>query len=416
MRATADRPDTIHGARGLSAWGRKMGGRVVRGLHRARPGFRLLACVICFGLAGLIWSLPTLRMRRLRRAASCRTCTTHQRVRNVAVFTVAMLLMAGSLARLQTVIAPQVKCDGNVAASGVSRPEPMLEISPPLPWEVTRSVLVAPASGVGVLAGWGLGMKSCSGPPLLVMSWLPPRTSSGGSTLGDVFLAWMPPRDPNRGAISVNGYGIANQGRYMRHGPNSSQVRVAEAELGHHESRHVDQGAVGTFFAGPFVFPLAYAIDGTFYPRSRNHFERDAGLARGGYPPVDDNWPAADWPRAAGLIAVAALALRRRARWLFRVIFGGRPQASARSPGLCPVHTRGLRPLPLEAAADRRHDRPQPATLCRPPALIRQDQASPSGAAPFIPSGSGPGSASARTSSPGTTDSARCPTEPSPTP
>ena len=334
------------GAWGLTAWGRKMGGSVVRGLHRARPGVRVLACVICFGLAGLIWSLPRLRIRRLRRAAGCRTCATHQRIRNVAVFAVATLLMAGSLARLQTVIAPQIECDGHVAAGGTSRPEPMLEISPPLPWEVARSVLVAPASGVGVLAGWGLGMQSCSGPPLLVMSWLPPRTSSGGSTLGDVFLAWMPPRDPTRGAVSVNGYGITNQGRYLRHGPNNAQIRVDEAKLGYHESRHVDQGAVGTFFAGPFAFPLAYVIDGTFFPLSRNHFERDAGLSRGGYPPVDNNWPAPVWPRAAGLVVVAALILRRRARWLSRAVLGGHPQLSAHSPGSCPIHTKGFKPLP----------------------------------------------------------------------
>ncbi len=327
-----------------------MGGSVVRSLRRARPGLRLLACVICFGLAGLIWSLPRLRIGRLRRAASCRTCAAHQRVRNVAVFAVATLLIAGSLGRIQTLIAPQIPCQAHITAGGTSRPQPMLNIAPPVPWRIIRSVLVAPVSGVGVLAGLALGMESCSGPPLLVMSWLPPRTSGGGSTLGDVFVAWMPPRDPTRGALSVNGYGVANQGPYPNHGPNITQVRVDEAGLGEHESRHVDQWALGSFFAGPFAFPLAYVTDGTFFPGSRNHFERDAGLSRGGYAPVHDNWPAPLWPRAAGVIAIAALILRRRARWLARVVFSGRSQVSAHSPGHCRIHTKGWRPRPPDGS------------------------------------------------------------------
>lgn len=110
-------------------------------------------------------------------------------------------------------------------------------------------------------------MRSCSGPPLLVIFWLPPRTSGGGSTLGDVFVAWMPPRGPTQGPLSVDGYGIANEECYLRYGPNISQARVDEAELGHHESRHVDQRAVGTFLAGPFAFPLAYLTDGAVVPR-----------------------------------------------------------------------------------------------------------------------------------------------------
>lgn len=193
-------------------------------------------------------------------------------------------------------------------------------------------------------------MRSCSGPPLLVIFWLPPRTSGGGSTLGDVFVAWMPPRGPTQGPLSVDGYGIANEECYLRYGPNISQARVDEAELGHHESRHVDQRAVGTFLAGPFAFPLAYLTDGALFPGSRNHFERDAGLSRGGYSPVEDNWPAPMWPQAAALLAVAALIWRRRLRRLVRVASGGRFQTRAHSPQHCSVHTRGWRPLPPQTS------------------------------------------------------------------
>ncbi|PSL08115.1 hypothetical protein CLV30_10182 [Haloactinopolyspora alba] len=321
-------------------------GRTVFGVfHHARPGLRLFACVICFGLAGLIWSLPRLRIRRLRRAARCRTCWTHQRVRNVAVFAVAALLVAGSLARLQTVLAPQIRCHSHVTAEGDVRPEPKLNISPPPWWAATRSFLVAPISGVGVLAGWAQGMESCSGPTLLVMFWPPPRISGGGTTLGDVFVAWMPPNGPTHGYLSEDVYGITDEGWYFRYGPNISEDRVNEAELGFHESRHVDQWAVGTLVAGPFAFPPAYFIDGTFFPGSRNHFERHAGLLRGGYAPVDDNWPAPLWPQTAGLVALAVLIWRRRLRWLIRVAVGGRSQVRVHAPGRCPVHTTGWRPL-----------------------------------------------------------------------
>ena len=53
--------------------------------------------------------------------------------------------------------------------------------------------------------------------------------------------------------------------------------------LARHEARHRSQWAVLTVIAGPFAFPVAYAIDNFFFPGSRNHFERQAGLESGGY-------------------------------------------------------------------------------------------------------------------------------------
>lgn len=50
-----------------------------------------------------------------------------------------------------------------------------------------------------------------------------------------------------------------------------------------HEARHRAQWAVGTAIGGPFAFPVAYAIVDFFFPGSRNFFERQAGLAEGGY-------------------------------------------------------------------------------------------------------------------------------------
>lgn len=50
-----------------------------------------------------------------------------------------------------------------------------------------------------------------------------------------------------------------------------------------HEARHRAQWAVATAIAGPFAFPVAYAIVDFFFPGSRNFFERQAGLDEGMY-------------------------------------------------------------------------------------------------------------------------------------
>ena len=293
--------------------------------------------------------MPSLHSRRLRRAASCTVCAVHQRVRGIAVVVVAALLVAGAGARVQEAFAPQIPCHSHITADGQIKPEPRLRISPPAPWSITRNFLVAPISGVGVLTGRSLEMESCSGPSLWVMFWHPPRTSGGGTMLGDVFVAWMPPVAP-WGPLSVYGYAIADEGQYVRYGPNISQTRSEEAKLAVHESRHVDQWAVCNLLAGPFAFPAAYLIDGALFPSSRNHFERAAGLSDGAYPPAPDNWPAPRWPDAAAIALIALLIFRRRLRWLSRVVVCGRAHAGDHAPMRCPVHTRGW-PQPAVAPA-----------------------------------------------------------------
>jgi hypothetical protein len=317
---------------------------VARSSRSARPLLRAVACGICFGVAGLVWSLPRLRVRRLRRAAMCRTCAAHMRMRNVTVFLAAALLLAGAAARTIEAVSPQLICHSHITPDGQVQPEPYLEISPPVPWSITRNFLVAPISGVGVLAGGMMGMESCSGPPLLVMFWPPPRTSGGGTVLGDVFVAWMPPGETRAGPLSINGYGTEGERLYIRYGPNISQARDDEEELGLHESRHVDQWAVANFLAGPLAFPAAYFLDDALFPGSRNHFERDAGLSRGGYPPAPDNWPAPKWPETGAIAVLGLFIFRRRLRWAARVFRGGQGQRTAHTSGECPVHTRGWNP------------------------------------------------------------------------
>jgi hypothetical protein len=63
-------------------------------------------------------------------------------------------------------------------------------------------------------------------------------------------------------------------------GFDNSEERTAVAS---HEARHRPQWAIATAIGGPFAFPVAYAIDDFFFPGSRNHFERLAGLKTGLY-------------------------------------------------------------------------------------------------------------------------------------
>lgn len=307
-----------------------------RVINRARPFARAAACTICFGIAGLVWSTPRLHAHRLRRAASCTTCASHRRTRTVVVFVVALLLLAGASARPVAEIGPEIACDSRITRDGQIEREPNLRISPPPVWDAVRHLLVAPISGVGVLAGHALGMQSCAREPLLVMFWPPPHVSAGGTMLGDVFVTWLPASE-----ASSKAYGIGDEGLYVRYGPNISQRRVTERQLALHESRHVNQWAVANFLAGPAAFPVAYAIDGVLFPGSRNHFERAAGLSDGGYPPAPGNWPAPRWPETAALALLVLIIFRRRLRWLSRIAVGGRSQARAHAPQHCPVHTRG---------------------------------------------------------------------------
>jgi hypothetical protein len=84
-----------------------------------------------------------------------------------------------------------------------------------------------------------------------------------------------------------------------------------------HEARHRAQWAVLTVIGGPLAFPVAYGIDDFFFPGSRNHFERLAGLDAGGYAhmgtgPVLGPAQFAVLGALAAIIVVAVVAARRR--------------------------------------------------------------------------------------------------------
>ncbi|MGH8893208.1 MAG: hypothetical protein ACRDWY_07865 [Actinomycetes bacterium] len=291
-----------------------------------------------------------MRRRTQHNAARCAICRRHRAWSRLFVGGLLVLQALGAATTAYTAAAPPLLCHSHVLPDGRIEAEPNLQdVSPPRTWDVARDVINAPATGLALLASKAAGMRECAGPPLTVTFWQPPRISGGGSTVGDTFVAWMP---ANLEASSLlqgaRGFGLAAEGgrrspgeQHVRYGPNISATRANEAELARHESRHTDQWAVLTLIGGPLAFPAAYYADGAFFPFSRNHFERAASLADGGYPSPPDNRPA-PLPGAVAVIGVVLLmVLLRRIRWLSRILVAGRAAATAHLPGRCPLHTTG---------------------------------------------------------------------------
>lgn len=84
-------------------------------------------------------------------------------------------------------------------------------------------------------------------------------------------------------ANAIGGANATNVGDIVL-SPRFDLTREQLRTLAGHEARHRPQWAVATVIAGPLAFPVVYAIDNFFFPGSRNHFERMAGLESGFYP------------------------------------------------------------------------------------------------------------------------------------
>lgn len=98
--------------------------------------------------------------------------------------------------------------------------------------------------------------------------------------------------------------------------PRFNLTREQLRALAGHEARHRPQWAVATLIGGPLAFPVAYGIDNFFFPGSRNHFERMAGLESGLYPRTGTG-PVLGPAQIAVLVAIPLIAfvwltLRRR--------------------------------------------------------------------------------------------------------
>ena len=270
----------------------------------------LPALLLCFGALGLLWLLPAWRRRR-----AMRTPTERHRVGTRVFVALAVLLCAGAVTRAHTALSPPEVCHSRIAASGQITPEPLLPAATagsPV-WNTVRRVVVAPPSGLALLASQAAGQHRCSGPPFTVtFSW--PPNDNGGSTVGDTFVTWIPSDSSDRSEQQrrIRGTGLSSETSFVRFGPNLSSDRLDEQRLAEHETRHLDQWAVFSVAGGPLAFQLAYWADSLLFPRSRSHFERDAGLAEGGYPEPDGTGPAPLWGPLTVLLAVLLLLARSR--------------------------------------------------------------------------------------------------------
>lgn len=289
--------------------------------------------LLCFGVLGLLW-LVLGRGRRQRRCAGCAVCRRHRRIAVASVSCFGALLVLGAGVRTQMEATPVAGCDVHLSVDGEEAASE-LEVGPSSGWwGATRQTVTAPISGVALMATHAAGMDHCSGSAVVVAFVPPVSAESGGSVVGNVFVTWI----PESGGPEV---ALPGQESYVRFGPAAQDDPAQVESIARHESRHVDQWTVATLLGGPLALPTGYSLDSLLFPMSRNHFERHAGLADGGYEAPADYGPRPLWLplTIAGLLAV--LALRRRIRWSSRVLSGGRSAADAHEVDRCPLHTRG---------------------------------------------------------------------------
>ena len=300
-----------------------------------------LVSVLSLGLLGLVLTLPPFRRRRAAKAARCAVCRHHRRRRRIAAVALAGLLLVGVAGRSWAVVSPPETCTTQISPQDPPDDAPLGPVQGPV-WHSARSLITAPTSGLALLLSAAAGMSTCDAQPVLVTFW--PETSGGGTTVGDTFVAWMPPADRQDPRLETLGipagslpYGDV-EGRPF--GPRITSTRADARQLAAHESRHTDQWTVSTVLGGALAYPTVYFVTDAVLPGAHNPFERDAGLASGGYE-QPTSAPSPRWATLAGLALVVLLLLGRRLRWCSRVVLGGRRAALAHVDGRCPVHSPG---------------------------------------------------------------------------
>jgi hypothetical protein len=179
---------------------------------------------------------------------------------------------------------------------------------PSQPWRTVRTVLAAPVTGLAYHYAYSSGGGLCSTRSVTV-AFVPSAASDTALTVGDVFVTGLSAR----------------------------QAR----DLAEHESAHVDQWAVLTLAGGPLALPALYSLDQTFFPGSRNHFERAAGLRSGDYLRPYESGPRPQWGTVLAISLLLVLAFWRRLRWLSRTALLGAAGARHTEQGRCRVHSRG---------------------------------------------------------------------------
>jgi hypothetical protein len=210
--------------------------------HRAQMTLGVFCAVLLGGLLGLfLWGW-------WRHRPGCQAAARFGRVRAALVVAALVTIAVGAVWRLTIAIHPLPACSPPGGTLAVTRPG---SVGVPV---LLEKAATWPETGIGLLYAEADGARVCS--------------SSSADFYVGVPAAIAGTRATNFGDIVLSpGY-------------NNREERVAVAS---HEARHRPQWAFGTLLGGPLAFPVAYGIDDFFFPGSRNHLERLAGLESGGY-------------------------------------------------------------------------------------------------------------------------------------
>lgn len=294
---------------------RKARGDTTQGLRTTVRLLGVFAAVLAFGLLGLLVGIWYLARGRQRAELACRCCRRRRDLAIAGTFALAGLVLLGSgMAVNQHNSTPGLpRCATELPRLATGNPGHSLGAL----WLRTRQVLTAPVSGLASRYVDNRGGGLCQGGSM-TLAFLPSAASHSAVTVGGVVLT----------------------------GTTTSTSGPKWEAMARHESRHITQWAMLTLAGGPLAMPVLYVADDAFFPQSRNHFERAAGLADGGYPRPDGFGPRPQWPKVAVIGLLLLTAGRRRLRWASRFLTCGATAAEARQRGRCPLHSPGWFRLP----------------------------------------------------------------------
>jgi hypothetical protein len=301
------------------------------------PGWvEVVLRVLGTGLLGLWWSRPAaMRYRRMRRS-ECTGCQNrYHRVMRVLIILV-WLQTLGVVALLANGVRPPTCQPPSLSSfNGATH-----YVTPTRDWVIpVRQVITAGNSGLAVAYAKSLGAQICDYVPNgTLLGRMNDGFARGGTTYGHTYLT---SRQPERTFSEM-------------------------APVMRHESRHTDQWALFSLLGGPIAFPIAYGVDDVFAPGPYNNFERDAGLADGGYVLPDTPSPTTTRLIVAGAIAAVFIFERHRVRRQIRLLMllARRVRAAEQpwwyghtkpvAPGPAADAVRRLSPAAADAMADHR--------------------------------------------------------------
>jgi hypothetical protein len=293
-------------------------------LRTESPGWaEVVLRVLGTGLLGLWWSRPAAMGHRRRRRRECSGCLNrYHRVIRVLIVLV-WLQIAGVVALLAYAARPPTCQPPSWSSSNGAAHY----VTPTRDWVIPlRQVITAGNSGLAVAYGKILGARLCEYVPNgTLIGRMNEGYARGGTTYGHTYLT----------------------------SPRPERTFSEIAPVMRHESRHTDQWALFTLLGGPMAFPLAYSVDELFAPGAYNNFERDAGLADGGYVLPHTTSPTTTRLIVAAAVAGVIIFERHRVRRQFRLLMLLIHRPRAAGPPWWYAHTKPVAPGPVTGAVRR---------------------------------------------------------------